>query len=277
MADRLWHPAPALLSLRDSVNHEFPHRDKSSDGILGDPAHAARQSEHNPDYTKTGTRYGEVRAEDIDIDDGDTGRDLRRELLNSLIGNPAVWYCISNGIIYSRTHNWAALKYTGTNGHFEHVHFSLVDSATAVNYPLKLKTRSLPPTGGEQGEPKSQDPLGNGDAILSMFCINRIRSAQPVSGECMGDGRRIMAVARILNPGAAKQLEIDWYSARVGQSLAAQRGDTVAVGQHLRHQAALFMSAIQVIQGTGRLTPDGVVGPKTQAYMKTFGYRFKTQ
>lgn len=122
-----WFPAPVIGSLLAEVNARFPHRDKASDGIIGDASHAARVSEHNPCWTCTGKFNGIVRAVDIDSGpDGDPTHDLRREVLDAVIGDPRVWYVISNGIIYSRTYGWAARKYTGSNGHFHHVHTSFV-------------------------------------------------------------------------------------------------------------------------------------------------------
>lgn len=117
--------APALLQLRDEVNTAFPHRDKSSCGWIGDTSHAARVSDHNPCWSCSGRLEGVVRALDTDIDDGDPGRDLRRQILNAAVGDRRVWYVISNGTIYSRTYGWAARRYTGSNGHFKHVHISL--------------------------------------------------------------------------------------------------------------------------------------------------------
>lgn len=141
-----WFPAPAVVTLVDEVNHLFPHRDKSSDGIIGDASHAARASEHNPCWTCTGKDYGIVRAVDIDIDDNDPTRDLRRMLLNNLIGDARVWYVISNGIIYSRTYGWRARAYTGTNGHFHHVHTSfLLEGCWDTGPFFGLKQRTTPP------------------------------------------------------------------------------------------------------------------------------------
>lgn len=119
--------APSLVRLRSSVNAAFPHRDKSSDGWIGDPAHAARKSEHNPDSK------GCVHAIDVDIDDGDPGRDLRTMLLKACIGHRAVWYVISNGVIYSRTYGWKARKYLGANAHTKHVHVSIRLASDAEN------------------------------------------------------------------------------------------------------------------------------------------------
>lgn len=118
--------APALVTLRDEVDARFPNRDRASDGWIGDPSHAARPSDHNPDWSAGGHFTGIVRAIDIDISpDGRPDLDLRTELLKAAIGDDRVWYVISNGIIYSRTYGWAAHRYTGSNPHDHHVHISL--------------------------------------------------------------------------------------------------------------------------------------------------------
>lgn len=135
--------ATSLATFRATINEQFPNRDKSSDGWIGDAAHAKRKSEHNPDAK------GCVHAIDVDIDDGDAGRDLRREILSACIGHKAVWYVISNGIIYSRTHGWKARKYTGDNPHTAHVHISilLTESAEKDTTLRLVKTPSPTPWG----------------------------------------------------------------------------------------------------------------------------------
>jgi hypothetical protein len=130
--------APSLTRLRDSVNAAFPERDSSSDGWIGDVAHSARTSEHNPDSK------GCVHALDIDVDDNDAGRDLRKELLTATLQHRAVWYVISNGVIYSRTYNWRPRQYLGPNQHFLHVHISIRLAADAENdTTLTLKPASV--------------------------------------------------------------------------------------------------------------------------------------
>lgn len=114
---------PALAQLRSEVNARFPKRDKASDGWIGDASHSARKSSHNPDYAHGGA----VRAIDIDVDDNDPNRNLRLQVIDAAKGDPRVWYIISNGIIWSRTHGWRALRYTGSNQHYKHVHISAVE------------------------------------------------------------------------------------------------------------------------------------------------------
>lgn len=117
--------AQSLATFRATINEQFPKRDKDSDGWIGDAAHRNRKSEHNPDAK------GCVHAIDVDVDDGDLGRDLAREILKAAIGHKAVWYVIYNGVIYSRTHNFAPRRYTGPNPHTSHVHVSILLTASA--------------------------------------------------------------------------------------------------------------------------------------------------
>lgn len=144
--------APALVELRSEVDAKYPNRDHASDGWIGDPSHAARVSDHNPCWTCPGRLNGIVRAIDIDISpDGRADADIRSDVLKTTIGDHRVWYVISNGKIYSRTFGWAARAYTGTNGHFEHVHVSLAHAVAEFdtsrwfdkNKPLPRKTIDL--------------------------------------------------------------------------------------------------------------------------------------
>lgn len=117
--------AASLRRLRYEIDKAFPTRDHASDGWIGDPSHAARASDHNPDWGAPGGRRGVVRAIDTDNDDRNPGRELRQEILSAAIGDPRVYYVISNSVIYSVSYNWAARRYTGSNPHSQHVHVSI--------------------------------------------------------------------------------------------------------------------------------------------------------
>lgn len=126
--------APALVALRDEINAAFPHRSTASDGWIGDTSHQARPSDHNPDYADGGV----VRAIDIDITDNHPERDLRLEIIKACVGDPRVWYVISNGIIYSRTYGFQARAYTGSNAHTQHVHVSLIGAGVSDSVALAV-------------------------------------------------------------------------------------------------------------------------------------------
>lgn len=121
--------APVLVELRAEINKAYPHRDKSSDGWIGDPAHAQRVSDHNPDMHSQPP--GCVDAIDVDVDDGDPNHDLRTELIRKAIAHPSTHYVISNGKIYSREYGFRARAYKGTNGHYHHVHVSILKTHAA--------------------------------------------------------------------------------------------------------------------------------------------------
>lgn len=119
-----WRLAKGLDRLRAQVNAKWPGRSKASDGTVGDTAHSARPSDHNP-------VRGIVHALDLTHDPAH-GFDsykfadmiLRRQ-------DPRLKYVISNGRIGSgptgpQPGKWR--PYNGTNAHAHHVHFSITDA-----------------------------------------------------------------------------------------------------------------------------------------------------
>lgn len=113
-----WYLAPGLVVLRDEINDEWPGRDKSTDGALGDSAHSSRKSEHNRE--SAGKYKGRVNAIDVDTSDIDFAA-----ILPKLKADKRTWYVIHKGYIYSRTYNFAKRKYTGANPHNGHFHISI--------------------------------------------------------------------------------------------------------------------------------------------------------
>lgn len=121
-----YYLSPALNTLRTEVNTIWPHRDKTSDGWIGDTSHAARPSDHNPDWEKGGI----VRAIDID-EDLVIGLDFIGEampLVNAIIQDKRVAYVIYEGRIWQNPavyRNGGWYTYTGVNAHRHHVHISV--------------------------------------------------------------------------------------------------------------------------------------------------------
>lgn len=113
---------PALVQLRAQINNRWPHRDKSSDGWVGDTAHAARVSDHNPDSG------GWVHAIDVDKDGVDPFG-----IVNAAIHDTRTNYVIFQGLIYSRAYKFRARTYTGTNRHDKHIHISVLHGAPALS------------------------------------------------------------------------------------------------------------------------------------------------
>lgn len=112
--------APALVRLRAEINALWPGRDKVSDGWIGDAAHNARKSDHNPDYSSGGI----VRAIDVDKDNIPV-----ESVVEQVRRDPRVAYIIWNGRIwenpsaYPGRGYWRA--YTGANAHRQHFHVSV--------------------------------------------------------------------------------------------------------------------------------------------------------
>jgi peptidoglycan hydrolase-like protein with peptidoglycan-binding domain len=151
-----WFLAPCLAQLRDEVDAEFPRRSKKSDGTIGDAAHSARTSQHNPNDLNDDVPNGAVTAIDITATDAK----LRDRVLAAAIGHPNAWYVINRGFIWSSTYDWEKRKYTGPNPHTNHIHVSCTQTAKAVN-----STRSW--LGEDKPQPAKAKPipvLGRGDS-----------------------------------------------------------------------------------------------------------------
>lgn len=120
-----WRPAKSLIALRQQVNAQWPQRNKASDGIIGDEAHATRDSDHNP-WVKDGA-MGVVTAIDITHDPAQ-GPDAQ-QLVDALVASrdPRIKYLIWNRQIISATVKpWTWRPYTGKNPHAKHCHLSVV-------------------------------------------------------------------------------------------------------------------------------------------------------
>lgn len=250
--------APSLVALRNSIDKAFPKRDKSSDGWIGDASHAARTSEHNPCWSCTGYQYGIVRATDTDIDDNDPGRDLRRELLAATIGHPAVWYVISNGIIYSRTYNWAARKYNGPNQHTKHVHVSINKNESSAK-DLTLKLKALSPggsssSGGGAGKPPADGPRFN---IHPSRIRNMAKGFKPApSDPAIDEVETLLDWFEDLTANGGPPI---LYRGGLGTwQRAIRQGNYVGAGK-------LLQAAIVNYQKRYKLVPDGIFGPKSSA------------
>lgn len=124
---------PALVTLRAEFNQISPNRDKGADGWIGDAAHQARTSDHNP------RPDGRVLALDIDSSGPWPGKSgdliwftqavfgiVRRERQAWL--DPArtcrLEYVIFNGAIASCNTNFLWVDYNGSDPHINHAHFS---------------------------------------------------------------------------------------------------------------------------------------------------------
>lgn len=112
-----WRLAPSLQELFTEVCRLYPDHDHSRDGAIGDAAHQATKSGHNPDYR------GVVHAVDVDINGiGDDGLD---RIADAVVGDPRLWYVIHDRVIRSRTYGWISQPYYGSDPHTGHAHIEI--------------------------------------------------------------------------------------------------------------------------------------------------------
>ncbi len=134
----------AGVTLRNQVNAKWPSRDKRSDGWIGDAAHAARKSDHNPDAD------GWVHALDIDKDGIDADR-LANELVayarNLEPGSRRLKYVVFKGRVASGTYpdKFWVWRNDPSLGHWEHIHASFTAAAELDGRPWPLPCLSLVP------------------------------------------------------------------------------------------------------------------------------------
>jgi hypothetical protein len=133
-----WVLVPAAESLRAEIDTIAPERDKTTDGSIGDTAHQGNPSDHNLDESgntpdEDSDKVDEVHAIDVDKDlnlPDVTMQDVVDTLVercrrdNSDPKNEArLKYIIFNGYIWDAP-GWQKVKYTGSNPHDKHAHFS---------------------------------------------------------------------------------------------------------------------------------------------------------
>lgn len=144
-----WRLAESLKKLRSQLNAEFPNRDKTSDGSIGDAAHRNRKSDHNPNA------QGVVCA--IDIDEDLHGDRTLEQVITAIRASrdKRVKYIIYEGritVLGSDLQSWK--KYSGSNAHKHHAHISVYSNladdvgewninGTAEHLPVK-PSDSLP-------------------------------------------------------------------------------------------------------------------------------------
>lgn len=125
-----WYIARSLDVLLGQLNALAPRRNKASDGGIGDPAHSARTSDHNP------TSTGQVCARDYTHDPAG-GLDCNW-LANVLVASrdSRIKYIIWNRRILDTRPGfrpWTWQPYTGTNPHTKHLHLSVKAGAVGDN------------------------------------------------------------------------------------------------------------------------------------------------
>lgn len=113
-----------LALLRAEFDEINPHRDRRSDGWIGDNHHKLRVSDHNPDPA------GVVHALDVDVNGVPMARVVAYLVTRCRSGRERrLKYIIYRRVIWSASWGWTARRYTGSNPHIAHAHFSAAAGA----------------------------------------------------------------------------------------------------------------------------------------------------
>lgn len=108
-------PAPTARKALNDATKRWPHRNKASDGIMGDTAHQQRRSDHNAGNAFDLTR-DPVNGPDCNV------------WSQIVISDPRVTYVIWNSKIYVVSRGeWR--NYTGSNPHNKHMHVSIHETS----------------------------------------------------------------------------------------------------------------------------------------------------
>jgi hypothetical protein len=214
-----------LAVLRREFDMVNPRRDRSSDGWIGDAAHLARISDHNPDAR------GIVHAIDVDVDGVPMPRIVAFIVARCRTGvEQRLQYVIFRRVIWSRSWGWTARRYTGPDPHTGHAHFSSRYDGLAASGKQWGVSATFGP--GRPTPPTPPTP------------------ARPVVGGSHPAGSRQLSVQTPHLTGADVAFVQRWIGyARCGQ----------ADGDYGPHTAA----GVRWYQGIRSLTADGIVGPVT--------------
>lgn len=238
---------PNLLEGRDQLNKRFPNRDKSSEGTIGDIAHQSTSSSHNPDESgnpefSDHDNVDEVRAADFDKDlratDGTTMEQVVQLWITKARSGEMWWvrYFIYNKRIWHKGDGYKTRVYTGSNPHTDHVH---------VNSDFTQKADIVTGTNWHLDE------------------VNKPTSPTAPTPHIVKKGD--------------KGVEVGWIQEFLRYNFAAyrhvvrvDRGSLLVVDRDFGPQTEAWVKEFQSRTG---LTEDGIVGPKTFAMMRRYGYK----
>ncbi len=166
LSGRGWKLAPSLVSYVKEADRLWPNRDRTSDGSIGDQAHASRASDHNP-------YEGWVHAVDLD-EDLAAGTDLKSfaEHLRQ-VRDPRIRYVIYEDRIFKSYVSdagpaWLWYRYSGPNAHLHHLHLSINRTATARDNLSPWFPSATPPANNEEFTVAQYD-----DIISRLDAINK--------------------------------------------------------------------------------------------------------
>lgn len=274
--------AKALDVLRSQINAQYPNRSKVSDGWIGDLAHQATPSDHNPGAD------GVVEALDITHDlangvDTWTMAETLRQNRDSRIK-----YVISNGRAFVGNHGtwngrhvgaWTWFKYTGKNAHAHHIHVSVLGTPDIYDRadPWNLKA-----PGSISSAPPPPKPAGVTEAMRQRMLkvIMGYEGKIPPQVFIAPDGRPEIAgitqkdhpqqfavLKRLLDTGKASELTaavIAYYDTYTdpAQNWTGQAGIEFFLRDCVLNRG--LTGAAEIVQDAVGVEIDGQVGPTTR-------------
>ncbi len=173
-----WRLATSLEVLRNQVNAAYPNRNKASDGGIGDAAHAATASDHNPNAA------GVVCAYDLTHDPAN-GFDSY-EVADNLLANrhPDLKYIVSNRRIAGEWSGWQWQYYGGSDPHTNHMHVSVGIGSDGRSVPPYDDANEWAITGGSGPTPPPPTPTTETATVTvdSLFVRALPNIGAPLSG-----------------------------------------------------------------------------------------------
>jgi len=235
-----WRNCQASLALVAAINAKYPRRDKTSDGTIGDAAHATRSSDHNP-WVKDAHGQPVVRARDVDVDGVDAAWIVEQLRLTGRAGDRR----LTGGgyVIYNRRitkpdfSGWSV--YTGSNPHDHHFHVSFSQDQAGYDDPGPW-------------------PFLGGAPLAAALSPPPAPAALPTLSRGMSNDPRVMALQRFLNA----------YGWRPALPLLP------VTGNYLDQTVAVVRAAQAQCGVTGPDADGTVVGPRTSAAFAARGARW---
>lgn len=217
-----WRLAKSLETLRTEINKAAPNRSKASDGTLGDPAHAARCSRHNPNAA------GVVTAFDCTNDpvNGCPIHVWAREYVKHPEKiHPELEYIISNREVFKRRNGFKPELYTGTNPHDKHAHFGVgrgTDCAPTTPYDSTQIWGIVPGTDHQEDD----------DDVITFAYFKDDRPANAATGFKPVVGTHLYAIdgAFMIHQTAASWQKHKALAAALGKKPALWNGSTTPWG-----------------------------------------------
>lgn len=265
--------APSLARGRTEINTRWPKRDHKSDGWIGDTAHQATKSDHNPAPPSM-----VVRATDTDNDGIDPAATVA-----AMCAHPATHYVIYDRKIYTRENGFRPYRYTGPSPHTEHIHRSILATRAAENSTVALfrtVAKPAPAKTAGAGITAADKALANGRPAVKLGASGR-------------NARRVQALANALGAKLTEDGKYGPKSASAVKSIQGAHGipatgtvddatwtvllRALLAGDPYRQGAkgagAKALQALLNVYGY-RLTEDGDLGPASAKAVRQFQDRY---